>query len=79
MVRGGTLDCLGVAGFQVALMIRLSWNLAVSLWIGRLVPLNETEAHYYIEIERGLVDIAVLRSGIAESLGIVRFHLGVAD
>ena len=72
------LDCLGAGGFRVALRIKQGWNLAVNLWIDRLVPLNESKDHYYIEIERDLVDIAVLRSDIAENLDIAQLRLEVA-
>jgi hypothetical protein len=45
------LDCLGAGGFRVVLRIKRGWNLAVSLLIDRLVPLNESKDHYYIGIE----------------------------
>ena len=72
------LDCLGAGGFRVALRIKRGWILAVNLLIDRLVPLSESKDHYYIEIERDLVDIAVLRSDMAENLDIAQLRLGVA-
>lgn len=74
---GDMLDCLGVGDFQVALMITPSWNLAVSLWVDILVPLNESKGRYYIEIERVLADTA-LHSGTVETLDTVQLHLEVA-
>lgn len=51
----------------------------MNLWIDKSAPQNVSKAHYYIETEKGLTDIADLHFGTVESLDTAQFHLGVVD